>query len=75
MSITITKLRMKPHTIYNPFDFTKRKFFSLYAVIIWFKRYGNRHRFYQLDNILFVKVINNKVYKYDFVNGIVSRIY
>lgn len=75
MNIIITKLRMKPHILYNPFDFKKRKFFSLYAAIIWLKRYGNRCKFYQLDNILFVKVISNKVYKYDLVNGIINRIY
>ena len=75
MNIVVNRFHTKLHIVYDPFDFKKRKFFSLYAAIIWLKQYGNRHRFYQLDNILFVKVVNNKVYKYDFVDGISNCIY
>lgn len=74
-NITITKHHAKLHIVYDPFDFTKRRFCSFYTAISWLKQYGDRHRFYQLDNILFVKVINNKVYKYDFIDGILNCIY
>ena len=74
-NVIITKFHMRLHIVYDPFDFKKRNFVSFYAAISWLKRYGNKNRFYQLDNILFVKVMNNKVYKYDFVNGISTYIY
>lgn len=75
MNIAVTKLHAKLHTVYDPFDFTKRRFCSFYTAIGWLKRYGNRDRFYQLDNILFVKVVNHKVYKYDFIDGISHCVY
>ena len=74
-NITIKKFHAKLHIVYDPFDFTKRRFCSLYTAIGWLKQYGNKHKFYQLDNILFVKVINNKIYKYDFIDGISNCIY
>lgn len=75
MSIAVTKFHAKLHIVYDPFDFTKRRFCSFYSAISWLKRYGNRDRFYQLDNILFVKVVNNRIYKYDFIDGISNCIY
>lgn len=75
MNITVTKFHTRLHIVYDPFDFTKRSFCSFYSAISWLKRYSNRDRFYQLDNTLFVKVVNNKVYKYDFIDGISNCIH
>lgn len=74
-NIKVTKLHIRLHIIYDPFDFKKRRFCSFYIAISWLKRYGNKQRFYQIDNILFVKVIHNKVYKYDFIDGISNLIH